>query len=506
MTRAPVTLTSEAAFVRALRGATEPLLAPVVRTIPLAGRSPVRLYEAFREPVGFLLESVEGPGGLARYSFIMPAPRLAVRLHEVRTELSGEPDAVALAGDLAGATMIERLRDLCSRFKLADLPAPRLAAGFVGSFSYEFAAALHRDCSACPEGRTDGALVRLYLGGDLLVIDHSADTCSLVTAPIVAPGDDLATVYAKAVGRLASMADRCEAVPQGDGAAPGLSAPGTLTPIPTPPTDRAAFEAAVGTARTHVRAGDCLQVVVSRRIERPFSGDPLAVYRALRARNPGPYLYLVEEGDRAVVGASPEMLLRVDGRRVTTVPIAGTRPRGTTPDEDDALAAELLADEKERAEHLMLVDLARNDLGRVAATGSVAVGPFMEVERYSHVQHIVSTVTATLRDDCDRFDALAACFPAGTVSGAPKLRAMSIIEALEPAPRGVYAGAVGYLDLAGTMDLAIAIRTAVLHDGVASVQVGAGIVADSVPAREYDETGVKALGVLSALAAVEAGP
>ena len=230
------------------------------------------------------------------------------------------------------------------------------------------------------------------------------------------------------------------------------------------------------------------------------------MYRALRARKPGPYLYLVEEGDRAVVGASPEMLLRVEGRRVTTVPIAGTRPRGATPDEDAALATELLADEKERAEHLMLVDLARNDLGRVAATGSVTVGPFMEVERYSHVQHLVSTVTATLRDDCDRFDALAACFPAGTVSGAPKLRAMSIIEALEPAPRGVYAGAVGYLDLAGTMDLAIAIRTAVLRDGVASVQVGAGIVADSVPAREYEETRAKALGVLSALAAAEAGP
>jgi anthranilate synthase component 1 len=246
--------------------------------------------------------------------------------------------------------------------------------------------------------------------------------------------------------------------------------------------------------------------VVSRRIDRPFSGDPLAVYRALRARKPGPYLYLLEEGDRAVVGASPEMLLRVEGRQVTTVPIAGTRPRGATPDEDAALAEELLADEKERAEHLMLVDLARNDLGRVAATGSVVVGRFMEVERYSHVQHLVSTVTATLRHDCDRFDALAACFPAGTVSGAPKLRAMTIIESLEPSPRGMYAGAVGYLDLAGAMDLAIAIRTAVLRGGVASVQVGAGIVADSVPAREYDETGVKALGVLTALAASEARP
>lgn len=466
----------------------------------------MRLYAAFREPVGFLLESIEGPGELARHSFIVPAPRLAVRLHEDRTEISGEPDAVALAGDLKGATVIERLRDLCSRFKVADLPAPRLAAGFVGSFSYELAAALHRNCSACPEGRADGALIRLYLGGDLLVIDHSADTCALVTAPIVAPGDDLSAAYSRELGRLASMTERFDAVPPGEDVSVYRPDRDRRTSAPPSETDRASFEAAVSSARAHVRAGDCLQVVVSRRIDRPFFGDPLAVYRALRARNPGPYLYLVEEDDRAVVGASPEMLLRVEGRRVTTVPIAGTRPRGGTPDEDAALAAELLADEKERAEHLMLVDLARNDLGRIAATGSVAVGPFMEVERYSHVQHLVSTVTATLRDDCDRFDALAACFPAGTVSGAPKLRAMSIIEALEPAPRGTYAGAVGYLDLAGTMDLAIAIRTAILQDGVASVQVGAGIVADSVPAKEYEETRVKALGVLSALAAAEAGP
>ncbi|MEN6341382.1 MAG: anthranilate synthase component I family protein [Methanospirillum sp.] len=302
------------------------------------------------------------------------------------------------------------------------------------------------------------------------------------------------------------MADRCESVPQGDERSVHRPDPGAQRSDPARKADRSAFEAAVSSARAHVRAGDCLQVVVSRRIDRPFSGDPLTVYRALRSRRPGPYLYLVEEGDRAVVGASPEMLLRVEGRRVTTVPIAGTRPRGATPGEDAALATELLADEKERAEHLMLVDLARNDLGRIAETGSVAVGSFMEIERYSHVQHLVSTVTATLRDDCDQFDALAACFPAGTVSGAPKLRAMSIIETIEPTPRGVYAGAVGYLDLAGTMDLAIAIRTAVLRDGVASVQVGAGIVADSVPAREYDETDAKALGVLSAIDAAEARP
>jgi anthranilate synthase component 1 len=266
---------------------------------------------------------------------------------------------------------------------------------------------------------------------------------------------------------------------------------------------RVQYEAAVATARGHVQAGDCLQIVVSRRIDLPFDGDPFRLYTNLRSRNPGPYLYLIEDGDLAIVGSSPEMLLRVVDRYVTTVPIAGTRPRGHTPVEDDRLSDELRSDEKEQAEHLMLVDLARNDLGRVCLAGSVQVERFMEVERFSHVQHLVSTVTGLLRPGADAFDALAASFPAGTVSGAPKLRAMEIIESLEPTARGVYAGAVGYFDLTGTMDLAIAIRTAVIEDGQASVQVGAGIVADSDPSREWDETEAKAQGVLSAIAVVE---
>lgn len=267
--------------------------------------------------------------------------------------------------------------------------------------------------------------------------------------------------------------------------------------------DRARFEAAVGMAREHVLAGDCLQIVVSRRIDLPFGGDPFHLYNVLRSRDPGPYLYLVEDGDQAIVGSSPEMLLRVVDGHVTTVPIAGTRPRGRAPAEDARLADELRADSKERSEHLMLVDLARNDLGRVCRAGTVRVERFMDVERFSHVQHLVSTVTGALRPDADAFDALASVFPAGTVSGAPKIRAMEIIESLEPTARGIYAGAVGYFGLTGTMDLAIAIRTAVIGDGQASVQVGAGIVADSDPAREWEETESKARGVLSALGSVE---
>jgi anthranilate synthase component 1 len=267
--------------------------------------------------------------------------------------------------------------------------------------------------------------------------------------------------------------------------------------------DRARFEAAVDAARAHVLAGDCLQIVVSRRIEVPFDGDPYHLYNVLRSREPGPYLFLVEDGDRAIVGSSPEMLVRVADGQVTTVPIAGTRPRGGDAAEDARLAEELRADSKERSEHLMLVDLARNDLGRVCQAGSVRVERFMDVERFSFVQHLVSTVTGALRPDADAFDALASTFPAGTVSGAPKLRAMEIIESLEPSARGVYAGAVGYFGLTGTMDLAIAIRTAVIGDGHASVQVGAGIVADSDPAREWEETESKARGVISALGSVE---
>jgi anthranilate synthase component 1 len=386
---------------------------------------------------------------------------------------------------------------------MARVERPRFAGGFVGYLAYELACAQQRGHPAGPRRGADGPIGRFMLSGDLVVIDHVAGTCALISTPILLDDTDPAAAYTGAMDRLTRMESRLAEVGEEGSLEPREKAPSERIPSGFSSMDQERFEAAVGTARECVRAGDCLQIVISRRIDLPFDGDPFHLYNALRSRDPGPYLYLIEDGDQAIVGSSPEMLLRVVNQRVTTVPIAGTRPRGRDHTEDLRLADELRSDSKERAEHLMLVDLARNDLGRVCRAGSVRVERFMDVERFSHVQHLVSTVTGILRPGADAFDALAAAFPAGTVSGAPKLRAMEIIESLEPTARGVYAGAVGYLDLTGTMDLAIAIRTAVIGDGVASVQVGAGIVADSDPAREWDETESKARGVLSAIGSLE---
>jgi anthranilate synthase component 1 len=263
--------------------------------------------------------------------------------------------------------------------------------------------------------------------------------------------------------------------------------------------DDSDFESAVEKAKEYIRAGDILQAVLARRWEVPADIDPEALYRAVRLINPSPYMVLLEGPEVALIGASPEMLVRKSGRRLETRPIAGTRPRGATPEEDRALARELLGDEKERAEHIMLVDLGRNDLGRVAKAGSVEVASFMEVERYSHVMHLVSSVEAELDDGLDAIDALLACFPAGTVSGAPKIRAMQIVDELETEARGPYAGAVGYLSYSGDLDTCITIRTLMAHAGKVSVTAGAGVVADSIPRREAAETRNKAAALLAAV-------
>ena len=270
-------------------------------------------------------------------------------------------------------------------------------------------------------------------------------------------------------------------------------------------TTQAEFEEAVRTAKAHITAGDIFQVVLSQRFETDVAVDPFAVYRALRHVNPSPYMYFIRMGEVAIVGSSPEMLVRVEGRRAETHPIAGTRPRGETDEDDQRLAEELAANEKECAEHVMLVDLGRNDLGRVSEFGSVQVPQYMGLERYSHVMHLVSRVVGTLDEEHDRLDALAACFPAGTVSGAPKIRAMEIIADLEPSRRGIYAGAVGYLDFAGHLDCCIAIRTIVMSGGRAYVQAGAGIVADSDPTAEYRETEAKASALIRALEIAQRG-
>ncbi|HZP11703.1 MAG TPA: anthranilate synthase component I family protein, partial [Nevskiaceae bacterium] len=263
------------------------------------------------------------------------------------------------------------------------------------------------------------------------------------------------------------------------------------------------FSAAVNRIKDYIAAGDCMQVVPSQRLTADFHAEPVQLYRAIRRLNPSPYLYCMHLGDHHVVGSSPEILVRALDGEVTVRPIAGTRRRGETPEEDRALEAELLADPKEIAEHLMLIDLGRNDVGRVCQTGTVRVSEKMFVERYSHVMHIVSNVTGHLKKDCDALAALAATFPAGTLSGAPKVRAMEIIAELEPVKRGIYSGAVGYLGWDGNMDLAIAIRTAVIKDGMVNVQAGAGIVADSVPESEWQETMSKAMAMMRAVALAE---
>jgi len=345
----------------------------------------------------------------------------------------------------------------------------------------------------------------------VLAFDHRSGVVHLVRIVEAATGDDdstLGALYQEAVESLSELEERLQS--------PGLAslriAPGSPTEGPGDPgpsfrssIDQQSFEAAVLRCQELIRAGDIFQVVLSRRLSCPLSADPFSVYRALRILNPSPYLFFVELGEHTLVGASPEMLVRVEGKTVQTMPIAGTRRRGENPEEDEALAVELQADPKELAEHEMLVDLGRNDIGRISAFGTVRVAEHREVQRFSHVMHLVSRVVGELASEYDALDALYACFPAGTVSGAPKVRAMEIIESEEPTARGVYAGAVGYLDYRGDLDTCIAIRTVVACQGEAHVQAGAGIVIDSVPEREFEETANKAGALVDAIRWAESG-
>ena len=333
----------------------------------------------------------------------------------------------------------------------------------------------------------------------VLAFDHVQHRILLMANARVGADDDLRALYQFACAKIAFLEGELErSLSLG---AQSQAGPGEVRSNLT----REAFEAHVAAAKAAIAAGDIYQVVLSQRFETTLSADPFTVYRALRHVNPSPYMFFIRMGATSIVGASPEMLVRVEGRRVETHPIAGTRPRGGGAEEDLRLAEELKASEKERAEHVMLVDLGRNDIGRVAEYGSVRVPQYMALERYSHVMHLVSIVEGRLAEDRDRLDALAACFPAGTVSGAPKVRAMEIIASLEPSRRGIYAGAVGYLDFAGNLDFCIAIRTIVIEGERARVQAGAGIVADSDPAAEYDETRDKARALLRALELAERG-
>jgi anthranilate synthase component 1 len=484
---------------------------PVVRRLLADGETPIGVYRKLAGGPGtFLLESAEQGAGSAawsRYSFI--GVRSAATLVErdgAALWLGDPPAGVPVTGDPVVA-----LRETVAALAAPEDPGtgddlPPLTGGMVGYLSYD----LVRRFERLPATATDDVPLPelgMMLATDLVVLDHYDGSAILVANAVLAAdaGADAArAAYHQAVGRLDAMTtalsrptppmiSTVERVPPGD--VVSRTAPGD-------------YQKAVETAKEAIRAGECFQIVVAQRFERATDADPLDVYRVLRATNPSPYMYLLRFDDFDIVGSSPEAHLKVSAeeggvRRALLHPIAGTRWRGATPEQDNALAAELLADPKERAEHVMLVDLGRNDLGRVCRAGTVEVPDFARIERYSHVMHIVSTVVGELRDDRTAFDALAATFPAGTLSGAPKVRAMEIIESLEPTRRGLYGGTVGYFGFAGDMDMAIAIRTALMHNGKAYVGAGAGIVADSDPAAEEQETRNKAAAVLAAIAAAE---
>ena len=481
---------------------------PVTRRLLADGETPVGVYRKLAGGPGtFLLESAEqgsASGGTAwsRYSFVGVRSTATLTERDGRAHWLGEPPA-GLPGT---GDPVEVLRATIRALAGSGVPAtgedlPPLTGGLVGYLGYDIVRRFER----LPELADDDLHVPelgMLLATDLVVLDHFTGTALLVANALIDPeasSDRVAAAYHQAIGRLDAMTTALSRPTPPMVSTVDFPGLGTVTSR----TPDGLHLKAVDAAKEAIRDGECFQIVVAQRFERHTEADPLDVYRVLRATNPSPYMYFIRFEGFDVVGSSPEAHLKVTGRRALLHPIAGTRWRGGTPDEDGRLAAELLADPKERAEHVMLVDLGRNDLGRVCKPGSVQVPEFATIERYSHVMHIVSTVTGELADEQTAFDALVATFPAGTLSGAPKVRAMEIIEELEPVRRGLYGGIVGYFGFGGDLDTAIAIRTALIRDGVAYVQAGGGIVADSDPVAEEQETRNKAAAVLTAIAAAE---
>jgi anthranilate synthase component I len=444
--------------------------------------TPVSAFLKLRELApgepAFLLESAEQGQRVGRYSFIGVRPRAVLRW-----SLGDDGDPYALAAE-----------DL-ARFSQAPIPdAPPFAGGAVGFFGYDLVRTVEPLAQPNPDalGLPDMALMLTDL---LVIFDHLKHTVTILANVDLDAEPDIELAYAAAVRTIAEIRAQLA------GPVPRVERPERAREHPRFESNmtRERFEAIVQRIVEYIHAGDAFQVVPSQRWSAPVPVEAFSIYRGLRAVNPSPYMYYLDFGDFQVAGASPEPLLTVDGRRVSTKPIAGTRHRGATPEEDRRIAAELLEDEKERAEHVMLVDLGRNDLGRVCEYGSVVVDELMEIESYSHVMHIVSSVSGTLREDVGAMDALRSVLPAGTLSGAPKVRAMQIIDELEPVKRGGYGGAIGYLSYGGDLDTAIHIRTVVVKDGVAHVQAGGGTVADAKPAYEYEESVAKSSAALRAI-------
>ena len=478
---------------------------PLVKEVLADLETPLSLYvklsQTFGEKNTYLLESVLGGERFGRFSFIgLPAKTI------IRTV--GTPSA-PINEVLTDGKVVEKNTDnpldfvdaFFKRFKVAVQPGlPRFCGGLAGYFGYDTVRYIERRLAThqLPDelGMPD---IQLMLTEELAVIDNVAGRIYL----IVYADPSIADSFENAQSRLKELLS-CLSKP--------VSIPASLPSTKTELIRKfkaADFENAVLKTKEYILAGDCMQVVIGQRISKPFTDSPLALYRALRSLNPSPYMYFYDFGDMQIVGSSPEILVRQEKRAeekiVTIRPLAGTRPRGVNPEEDERLAKELLADPKEIAEHVMLIDLARNDVGRIAKTGSVKVTDSMSIEKYSHVQHIVSSVEGELLDNMSNMDVLRATFPAGTLSGAPKIRAMEIIDEMEIVKRGVYGGAVGYLSFSGDMDVAIAIRTGVIRDGMLHSQAGAGVVADSDPTSEWKETEAKARAVLTAAELVQGG-
>jgi anthranilate synthase component 1 len=475
-------------------------LVPITRTLFADAETPVGVYRklAAGRPGTFLLESAEAGASFSRWSFVGVNAVASLSADGDRARWTGEvPAGVPTEGDA-----LDVLGAAWRALKGPRLPGlPPLTGGFVGYLSYDVVRHIER----LPDKAVDELSLpelTMLLVTDLAAVDHHECAVVLIANAVLHPSmssAELDAAFADANARLDAM--------QADLDTPAPSTVATVSPTPPKPatsrTPEGEYQPAVEEALEAIRAGEVFQIQVGQRFTVETSADPLDVYRVLRTLNPSPYMYFLRTADVDIVGSSPEALVTVQDGRAVLHPIAGTRKRGDTAERDAALAAELVSDPKEQAEHVMLVDLARNDLGRVSAPGSVRVTEFGAVERYSHVWHIVSTVESQVADGKDAFDVLTATFPAGTLTGAPKVRAMELIDELEPVRRGVYGGAVGYLDAAGDLDVAIAIRTAVMRDGIAYVQAAAGIVADSKPQLEELETRNKARAVLQAIATAE---
>jgi anthranilate synthase component 1 len=471
-------------------------LIPIWREILSDLDTPVSAFLKLGEKPSFLLESVEGGEKWARYSFLGVGASKVITGKGRSIEIKDKDGISTLETD----DPISFLREVMAQYKPAVFEGlPRFFGGLVGYLGYDMVRFIEDIGDSGSEGLNAPDMF-LMLTDTMLIFDNLKQTI-IVLSNVHLDGLSPENAYDEAISKIDDIISRLKGpvvVPQGggeehEGAEDFISSFG----------NKEAFQEAVSRTKDYIYAGDVVQTVISQRFQRRYEGNPFNVYRALRVVNPSPYMYYLDTGDFQIVGSSPEILVRLEGRNVTVRPIAGTRRRGDTEKQDKALEEELKKDPKEVAEHIMLVDLGRNDVGRVAKTGSVRVTDLMEIERYSHVMHMVSNVEGQLIEGLDSFDVLRASFPAGTVSGAPKIRAMQIIEELEPVRRGPYAGSVGYFSYSGNMDTCITIRTLIIKDGNVYVQAGAGIVADSVPESEYMETLHKAKGMIQAVEMAE---